>query len=173
MIEGGLSLNKFSMVKNLGQKCAKCGKTNHTTPNHWPGGKCPNLGKGKLSPKASSSSGNKNKNNKKGKGKGKGKEKAQESANVFNISGLPELSITSSESINFSCCYETGRKVEWYLDSGSTEHITPEKSDFVEYREFTPAENAKITDGKFLRIEGYGTIIRHSIMPNSMASLQI
>ena len=25
----GFSLNKFSTVKNIGQKCAKCGKTNH------------------------------------------------------------------------------------------------------------------------------------------------
>ena len=36
----GLSLNKFSTVKNIGQKCAKCGKTNHTTQNHWHRGKC-------------------------------------------------------------------------------------------------------------------------------------
>ena len=63
----------------------------------------------------------------------KGREKAQESANVFDISRLPELSITSSELINFSC-YETGRKVEWFLDSGSTEHITPDKCDFIKYR---------------------------------------
>ena len=82
------------------------------------------------------------------------------------------MSITSSESINFSC-YETGSKVEWYLDSGSTEHITPDKSDFVEYREFTQAEHAKITDEKFLTIEGYGMIIRHSVMPESTALIQI
>ena len=43
----GSSLNKFSTTKNLGQKCAKCGKTNHTMQNHWPGGKNPNKkGKG-------------------------------------------------------------------------------------------------------------------------------
>ena len=30
----GSSLNTFSMTKNLGQKCAKCGKTNHTMQNH-------------------------------------------------------------------------------------------------------------------------------------------
>ena len=35
----GLSLNKFSTTKKIGQKCTKCGKTNHTTQNHWPGGK--------------------------------------------------------------------------------------------------------------------------------------
>ena len=89
-----------------------------------------------------------------------------ESANVFDISGLPELSITSSESINFSC-YETGRKVEWFLDSGSMEHITPEKSDFIGYREFKAAEKAEIADGKFLTIEGYGAIVGQSIMPSA------
>ena len=37
----GSSLNKFSTTKNTGQKCAKCGKTNHTMQNHWPGGEEP------------------------------------------------------------------------------------------------------------------------------------
>ena len=55
----GLSLNKFSIVKNIRQKCAKCGETNHTMQNHWPGGKCPYKGKGQKSQKVSSSSGNK------------------------------------------------------------------------------------------------------------------
>ena len=167
-----MSLNKFSTVKNLGQKCAKCGKSNHSTQSHWPGGKCPNLGKGKSSPKVSSSSGNKNINISKGEGKGKDKEKAHESANVLDISRLPELSIASSKSINFSY-YKMSEKVEWFLDSGSTEHITLEKSDFIQYRVFGQAENAKITDGKFLRIEEYGMIISHSTMLNRMASLQI
>ena len=55
--------------------------------------------------------------------RGKGKEKAQMSANVLEIADMNELSITSSESINFSC-YETSEKVEWFLDSGCTDHIT-------------------------------------------------
>ena len=42
----GLSLNKFSTMMNFGQKCAKCGKTNHTTQNHWPGGKIWTKGQG-------------------------------------------------------------------------------------------------------------------------------
>ena len=50
------SLNKFSTTKNLGQKCAKCGKTNHTMQNHWPGGKNPNK-KGQKKSKKSDSSG--------------------------------------------------------------------------------------------------------------------
>ena len=70
-------------MKNLGQKCAKCQKMNHTTQNHWPGGKRPQKGKGQSSQKVSSSSGNKKKADK--KDKGKVKEKAQGSANVLDI----------------------------------------------------------------------------------------
>ena len=40
-ITGDSSLNKLSTVKNLGPKCVKCGKSNHSTQNHWPGGKHP------------------------------------------------------------------------------------------------------------------------------------
>ena len=163
-----MSLNKFSTVKNIGQKCVKCGKMNHTTQNHWPGGKCPNKGKAQKSQKASSSSGNKKKVDK----KGKGKEKAPESANVLEIADLNKLSITSMESINFSC-YKMSEKVKWYLDSGCTDHITPRKSDFIQYRELGQTHNAKIADRKYLTIEGYGTVIRHSIMLNGTASLQI
>ena len=94
----GSSLNKFSTMKNIGQKCAKCGKTNHTTQNHWPGGKHPQKSKGQKSQKVSGSSGKK-----KADKKGKGKEKAQMSANVLDIVDIRELSITSSKSINFSC----------------------------------------------------------------------
>ena len=72
----GSSLNKFSTTKNLDQKCAKCGKTNHTTQNHWPGGKNPNK-KGQKKSKKLDSSGKKKTDK-----KGKGKEKASSSANI-------------------------------------------------------------------------------------------
>ena len=56
----GSSLNKFPTTKNLGQKCAKCGKASHTTQNHWPGGKNLNKkGKGQNKSKKSDSSGKK------------------------------------------------------------------------------------------------------------------
>ena len=64
-------------------------------------------------------------------------------------------------------------KVEWCLDSGCTDHITPNKSDFVQYWALGQASKAEITDGKYLQIEGYGTVIGYSIMPNKMVSLQI
>ena len=105
------------------------------------------------------------------KGRQKG-EKAQMSANILDIADIGELSITSSESIIFPC-YETSETVEWFLDSGCTDHITPRKSDFVQYRELGQLHKAEITDRKYLRIEGYGTIIRHSKMPNGNESLQI
>ena len=74
--------------------------------------------------------------------------------------------------IDFSC-YEMGEEVEWFLDSGCTDHMTPRKSDFVQYTELGQASKAEIADGKYLTIEGYGTIIGHSIMLNQLASFQI
>ena len=82
------------------------------------------------------------------------------SANVLDIADIGKLSITSNESINFTC-YETSEKVEWFLD------ITPRKSDFVQYRELGQLHKAEITDGKYLTIEGFGMVIGHSIMPHS------
>ena len=160
----GLSLNKFSTVKNIGQKC---GKMNHTTQNHWPRGKCPQKGKGQKSQRASGSSGKK-----KADKKGKGKEKAQTSANVLDIVDIRELLMTSSQSIN-SSCYKMSEMVEWFLDSGCTNHITPRKSDFVQYRELGQLHKAEITDGKYLSIEGFGSVIGHSKMPHGRESLQI
>ena len=102
----GSSLNKFSTMKNIGQRCAKCGKMNHTTQNHWPGGKNPNKkGKGQKSKKSDSSG------KKKVDKKVKGKEKAQMSANVLTVPELANLSIQTAQSIDFSC-YETSEKVE-------------------------------------------------------------
>ena len=99
--------------------------------------------------------------------KGKGKEKAPASANVLEIADINELSITSSESINFSC-YEMGDKVEWFLDSGYMDHITPRNNDFIQFRELGQLHKAEIADGKYLTIEGFGTIIAHSIMLTPM-----
>ena len=162
-----MSLNKFSTTKNIGQKCAKCGKTNHTTQNHWPGGKNPNKkGKGQKFKKSDSAG------KKKAEKKAKGKEKAPASANVLNVPEMGELSIQTAQSIDFSC-YETSEKVEWCLDSGCTDHITPNKSNFIQYWALGQASKAEITNGKYLQIEGYGTVIGYSIMPNKPVSLQI
>ena len=92
----GSSLNKFSTMKNIRQKCAKCGKTNHTMQNHWPGGKNLNKkGKGQQKSKKSDSSGKKKTDK-----KGKGKEKAQMSANVLTVPEMADLSIQMAQSID-------------------------------------------------------------------------
>ena len=127
----GSSLNKFSTTKNIGQKCAKCEKTNHTMQYHWPRGKNLNKkGKGPRSQQSLNLSGKKKTDK---KGKGKEKEKAPASANVLSVLELADLSIQTAQSIDFSC-YKMSEKVEWFLDSGCTDHITPRKSDFVQYR---------------------------------------
>ena len=155
-------------MKNLGQKCAKCGKTNHTTQNHWPGGKNPSKkGKGHNSPKKSESSRKRKVDN-----KGKGKEKASMSANILSVPELADLSIQTTQSIDFSC-YEASEKVEWCLDSGCTEHITPSKSDLVQYWELRQPSNAEIADGKYLKIEGHGMVIGYSKTPQGSVSLQL
>ena len=126
-VQTGSSINKFSTVKNYGQKCAKCGKTNHSTQNHWLGGKNPN--------KSSGAQNTSQKRFKKAMDKGKSKAMASTSANVLDMGEILELSIVNMNNIDFSC-YNQSETVEWFLDSGSTEHITPVKSDFVQYREF-------------------------------------
>ena len=99
------------------------------------------------------------------KGKGKEKEKAPPSANILSVPELADLSIQTEQSIDFSC-YKMCEKVEWFLDSGCTDHITPRKSDFIQYTELGQASKAEIANGT---IEGYGTVIGHS-MPNRTAS---
>ena len=77
-IKSGSSLNKFSTVKNLHQKCAKCGKTNHSTQNHWPGGKIQTRERENLLPKKCQvPQGTKRKNHIKGRGKERGQKRCQ------------------------------------------------------------------------------------------------
>ena len=64
--------------------------------------------------------------------KGKGKEKAQSSANILTVPEIAVLDTQTAQSIDFSC-YEMSEKVEWCLDSGCTDHISPNKSDFIQY----------------------------------------
>ena len=104
--------------------------------------------------------------------KGKGKEKAQTSANVLSVLDLAELSIQMAQSIDFSC-YELSEKVEWCLDSGCTDHITPSKSDFIQYWELRQPSDAEIANGKYLKIEGYGTVVGYTVRPHGRVSLQL
>ena len=129
-------------------------------------GKNPNK-KGQKKSKKSDSSGKKKTDK-----KGKGKEKAPASANILTVPEIAVLDTQTAQSIDFSC-YEMSEKVEWCLDSGCTDHITPSKSDFVQYWALGQASKAEIANGKYLKIEGYGTVIGYSIMQNKTVSLQI
>ena len=51
---------------------------------------------------------------------------------AVNVPELADLSIQTAQSIDF-LCYEMSEKVEWFWDSGCTDHITPRKSNFVQY----------------------------------------
>ena len=53
------------------------------------------------------------------------------------------------------------------------EHITPSKSDFVEYREFNQATNTEIANGKYLKIEGHGMVVGYTQTPHGRASIQL
>ena len=123
----------------------KCGKSNHSTQNHWEKGKHPQKAKGKQPQKVSTSSAG-GSNKKKLDKKGKGKEKAKEGLNVLSIIEIPKVNIVSSQSID----YEKGDVIEWLLDSGCTKHITPVKSDLHNYKEFNPHGKAEVTDGNSL-----------------------
>ena len=123
--------------------------------------------KGQKKSKKSDSSGKKKTDK-----KGKGKEKASSSANILTVPEIAVLDTQTAQSIDFSC-YEKSVRVEWCLDSGCTDHITPNKSDFVQYWALGQASKAEIADGKYLLIEGYRTVIGYSIMPNKTVSLQI
>ena len=104
--------------------------------------------------------------------RGKGKERAPVSANVLIVPEVVVLDTQTAQSIDFYC-YKLSERLEWCLDRGCTDHITPSKSNFVQYWELGQASRAEITNGKYLKIEGYGTVIGYSIMLNRMASLQI
>ena len=53
------------------------------------------------------------------------------------------------------------------------QHITPFKSDFIQYREFGQQQYTEIADGKCLKFEGFGMVIGHSVMPGHTAKIEI
>ena len=72
------SPDRLSTVKNLYQKCTKCGMTDYSTQQHWPGGKHPNKGKGKGTPKSVWIVRGQIEVQQKGQGHGEGQRKGQE-----------------------------------------------------------------------------------------------
>ena len=57
--------------------------------------------------------------------------------------------------------------MEWLLDNGCTEHVTPVKSNLQNHKEFNPPGVTEITDWKFITIKRQGNIIGQSLLPNN------
>ena len=123
------------------RKCATCGRTNHTTENHWPDGRRPP-----------------------GWGKGKGKETAAvvevapvETVQSIRIVELPDVASSSSgNAINVSLYSVSDTAMRWMVDSGCTAHVTNTLSDFSQYRPFTVPGKAHLAGKTLYRHRGEG-----------------
>ena len=153
------SSSRISTTKSYNQKCDTCGKTNHTTTNHWPDGKRLSTGANKA----------------KGKGKkkfpkGKGKEKAKKaSVNSITVMNLPDVLLNSMESIAISCYIEC-ESSSWMMDGGCSQHITNCIKDYISYTVFPTPGTAKIVNGTEMDIIGIGKVeLRHKLIDGKIS----
>ena len=141
------------MTKKYKKHCAKCGKNNHSTKDHWD----------TPSQRQSSGSGRGGSKKKSGQQKKKGgssvkgkrpmagqKQIMDGPINVLKIVDVPESNF-SSESINFSC-YIQKEMSEWLMDLGGSKHVTSHITDYIEYTPFNSPGKAEIADKKELDI---------------------
>ena len=173
---GSLStINKFLTTKKYEKHCAKCGKNNHSTKDHWD---MPPQRQGS----GSGGGGSKKKSGqqkKKGGSSAKGKKSAARQKqitdghiNVLKITDVLESDF-SSESINFSC-YVRKEMSEWLMDSGCSKHVTSHITDYIEYTPFDSPGKAEIADKKELDILGVGTIaICHKMMDGKDSNISL
>ena len=155
-------LHRVSHTTALPQKCAKCGRTNHTTDNCY--------AKTTVKDNKGNNSGSGNKaqgQSQQGKGKGKNR---QQNAQIKNLSvdqsSVP--SVDSENSVSVSLYTVRRDKSLWLMDSGCTAHATPYKTDFVKYTPFPNPGRAILAGGSHsLQILGRGTVvIRHTTTYN-------
>lgn len=87
------------------------------------------------------------------KGKGKQKEEKKDSPSVNAViqeipTDPPSNNVHVNQvSNNDSIIFYTGRETRWMLDSGCSDHITHEASDFTEYHHLTSPEFIRLADG--------------------------
>ena len=169
------TINKFSTTKKYEKHCAKCGKNNHNTRDHWdmpPQKQGSRLGGGGSKKKSGQQK-------KKGGSSTKGKKPAARQKqitdgriNVLKITDVPESDF-SSESINFSR-YVWKEMSEWLMDSGCSKHVMSHRTDYIEYTPFDSPGKAEIADKKELDILGVGTIaIRHKMMDGKESNISL
>ena len=123
------------MTKKYKKHCAKCGKNNHNTKDHWD---TPRQGSGSGGGGSKKKSGQQKK---KGGSPAKGKKPTARQIqitdrciNVLKVVDVPESDF-SSESISFSC-YVWKEMSEWLMDSGCSKHVTSHIADYIEYTPF-------------------------------------
>lgn len=162
--------HSVARLNPLDRKCEKCGKTNHTTEQHWPDGRRPTKSNNN---NQQSSSGNQSHQNfgqnngqRGGKGnkkKGKGQAHNVETNNsaqhidILSIPTVPETALEKSTSVSV---YALSATSSWIMDTGCTAHITPHKSNFQFYREFPEPGVARLAgQGQTIDIVGHGTVL--------------
>ena len=170
-----LTINKFSTTKKYEKHCAKYGKNNHSTKDHWD--TPPQRQGGRLSGGGSKKKSGQQK--KKGGSSAKGKKPAAGQKqitdghiNVLKIVDVPEPDF-SSESINFSC-YVQKEMSECLMDLGCSKHVTSHIADYIEYTPFDSPGKAEFADKKELDILEVGTIaIRHKMMDMKISNITL
>ena len=163
------------MTKKYEKHCAKCGKNNHSTKDHWDtppqrqGGGSGGGGSKKKSGQQKKKGGSSMKGKKPAAGQ---KQITDGHINVLKIVDVLESDF-SSESINFSC-YVQNEMSEWLMDSGCSKHVMSHIANYIEYTPFDSPGKAEIADKKELDILGVGTIvIRHKMMDGKISNITL
>ena len=163
------TIYKFLMTKKYEKHCAKCGKNNHNTKDHW------DMPPQRQGSRLGSRGGSKKKGGSSMKGKkpmAGQKQITDGRINVLKIVDVPESDF-SSESINFSC-YIQKEMSEWLMDSGCSKHVTSHITDYIKYMPFNSPGKAEIADKKELDILGVGTIaIHHTMMDGNISNITL
>ena len=163
------------MTKKYEKHCAKCGKNNHNTKDHWdtPPQRQSGRSSGGGSKKKSGQQKKKGGSSVKGKKPAAGQKQITDGCiNVLKITDVPESDF-SSESINFSC-YVQKEMSEWLMDLGCSKHVTSHIADYIEYTPFNSPGKAEIADKKELDILRVGTIaICHKMMDGKDSNISL
>ena len=166
-------IHKFSTTKKYEKHCAKCGKNNHNTKDHWdmpPQGQGGGSGSGGDSKKKSGQQKKKGGSSTKGKKPTAGQKQITDGC--INVLKIVESDF-SSESINFSC-YVQKEMSKWLMDSGCSKHVTSHITNYIGYTPFDSPGKADFADKKELDILGVGTIvIRHTMMDGNISNIML
>ena len=168
-----VSVSRVLKALQLGTKCEKCGRNNHTTEQHWD--KKPS---GIAQPQASGSDGGQTQGQAQGEGGGKKKwaKKAKKQSNTATVATVNTLEIVSipdvpvvpsSKSITVSLYAVGVNSARWMIDSGCNCHVTPEKSDFVFYHDFPTSGYAKTAgQSQLIEIKRHGMVYVKHVLEN-------